>query len=64
MKQLFTLAFIIMTAAACTDNSEPDNPAADAGSYAGKAPIKMLQQELPTTFIPDSMWEWHNWVKL
>lgn len=66
MKQLAIIASIILTATACTDGCPcEEDPISDAGSYAGKEKMEMIKpEELPTKFIPDTMWEWHNWVKL
>lgn len=60
MKQTLILALIILTETACNDGCPcEDNVGVKS---APLPPVMLQQQEIPTQFIPDSMWEWHNWV--
>jgi hypothetical protein len=62
MKQL-ALALILLTASACNSADDKDSDLGDMGSFAGKEPIKMTAPEqIPTLFIPDTMWVWHSWT--
>jgi len=57
----FTLALIILGMASCDDGAE-SNP---DGFTSAPQPLMMMQHppDVPIMLIPDSMWEWKNWIR-